>query len=168
MPVETQYYEVQKKSPIWVYFIVITTNALMLFAVYQHIIMGLNDKLMTTNTIIMTLSVVVVALINVLLFSLRLEILIRPDGIRFRYFPMQRKFRYYPFDSINKCYVRKFRPIAEYGGWGMRGFGNNRSFTVSGNMGMQIVLKNGSKTLIGTHKPEELGLALEKLGFNKL
>jgi hypothetical protein len=165
---ENLYFEVQKKSPVWVYFIVIATNVLMIYAVYEQIVSAMAKEPDVVAILVLIFSILLIGFLNVFLFTLRLETLIRRDGIRFRYFPMQRKYRFYPLDSIHKCYVRKFKPIAEYGGWGMRGFGNNRSFSVSGNMGMQLVLKNGSKTLIGTHKPEELGMTLEKLGFNKL
>jgi hypothetical protein len=53
--------------------------------------------------------------------------------------------------------VRKYSPIKEYGGWGFRyGFKNGKAYNISGNMGLQLILKNGDRILIGTQKPEEL------------
>jgi hypothetical protein len=59
--------------------------------------------------------------------------------------------------------VREYRPLAEYGGWGVRGFGKNRALNVSGNFGLQLVMKDGAKMLIGTQKPQELEDFLKSL-----
>ncbi len=164
---EVLFYEVQRKSPWWVYLIVVLTNIIMIYALYQQIISGLLKSPEIINVIAFVFTVVSMVILNLFLFLLRLETIIKKNGVFVRYFPIHRKYRSYFFDNIDKCYIRRFRPIAEYGGWGIRGYGNNRSFTVSGEIGAQIELKNGSKTLVGTHKPEELGIVLEKLGFNK-
>jgi hypothetical protein len=55
----------------------------------------------------------------------------------------------------------------EYGGWGYRVGGKKSgiAFNVSGNMGVQIELKNGKKILLGTRKPKEAEEALKKAGI---
>ena len=67
---------------------------------------------------------------------------------------------------MSKCYVREYSPIAEYGGWGLRGgfFGKGSALNVSGNKGLQLELKNNKKILIGTNKPKELSETLSKIG----
>jgi len=52
--------------------------------------------------------------------------------------------------------VRKYKPLLEYGGYGIRGFGNNRALNISGNTGLQLVFKDGRKLLIGTKKGHEM------------
>jgi hypothetical protein len=45
--------------------------------------------------------------------------------------------------------------------------GNRRAYNTSGNMGLQLIMKNGKKILIGTHKPDELDAFLKKAIFAK-
>ncbi|MBJ2175825.1 hypothetical protein JBL43_16340 [Aureibaculum sp. A20] len=62
------------------------------------------------------------------------------------------------WNDISKVYVRKYNAITEYGGWGFRGYifkTGGKAFNVMGNKGIQIVLKNGKKMLIGTQKEVE-------------
>lgn len=62
--------------------------------------------------------------------------------------------------------MRLYRPIKEFGGWGMRtAFNgkNGKAYNVSGNVGIQLELKNGSKTLLGTQKGKEAKSANESL-----
>jgi hypothetical protein len=63
-----------------------------------------------------------------------------------------------------KCYVRKYKPLAEFGGWGLRFGVSGKAYNISGNKGLQLELTNNKKLLIGTQKPEELSEALNKIG----
>jgi hypothetical protein len=67
--------------------------------------------------------------------------------------------------NIDKAYVRKYKPIMEFGGWGIRyGFGNKgMAFTVGGTQGLQLELSNGKKVLIGTKKASELSEYLKQI-----
>lgn len=55
----------------------------------------------------------------------------------------------------------------DYGGWGLRlgFFGKGRAYNISGNIGMQIVFKDGKKLLIGTQKSAEIKSFLERLKY---
>ena len=46
----------------------------------------------------------------------------------------------------------------EYGGWGIRTISlkKNIAYTISGDKGLQIELKDGKKILLGTQNPEEV------------
>jgi len=114
--------------------------------------------------------VIVVLLITLLFSVLRLDTEIREDGVYVRFFPLRVNFRKYPWEDIEKIFVRKYRPLLEYGGWGIRFSlsGNGRALSVSGNKGTQLVLRNNAKLLIGTNKPEEAALALSNSGHLKV
>lgn len=63
------------------------------------------------------------------------------------------------WDNIEEAYIRDYKPLLEYGGWGVRyGFGGRGvAYSVGGGRkGLQLKLKNGQKILIGTHKGDEL------------
>lgn len=88
--------------------------------------------------------------LNVLFFVTQLNTKITDKGIYYRLFPFHLKHRLIAASDIEKIYVRKYKPLAEYGGWGIKGGSGGLAYNVSGNMGIQIVLKNGKKILVGT------------------
>ena len=70
-------------------------------------------------------------------------------------------------DKIRKIYVRKYKPIWEYLGWGIRFGPSGRAYNTMGKIGLQLELKNGRKILIGTQKKEELKEIIQKLKEEK-
>ena len=91
-----------------------------------------------------------------LLASIKLYTRIDNSGIHYRFLPFHRKERTIWWDDIDAAYMRKYNPVLEYGGWGMRTWSRNgAAYNVKGNHGIQIVKKNGKKILIGTQRPEE-------------
>jgi hypothetical protein len=58
--------------------------------------------------------------------------------------------------------ARTYRPILEYGGWGIRysPFGQGCAYNVSGNRGVQLELADGQRILIGSQRAEELARAI--------
>lgn len=112
----------------------------------------------------LSVDIVVLVLIQVLLFSIRLETRISSDGVYVRFFPFHIRFRHYEWSGFDQVSMRHYRPIVEYGGWGLRfGLRNGMAYTISGCEGLQLVFKNGSKLLIGTRRPEELKRVLQEL-----
>jgi hypothetical protein len=67
--------------------------------------------------------------------------------------------------NVEKAYVRKYKPLMEFGGWGIRyGFGSKgMAYSVGGNQGLQLELNNGKKVLIGTKKASELTEFLKQI-----
>ena len=70
-----------------------------------------------------------------------------------------------PREMITEYGVRKYNPIGEYGGWGIkgRGFGKGRAYNVKGNMGLQLRLQDNKKILFGTQRPDALQAAMDKM-----
>jgi hypothetical protein len=91
-----------------------------------------------------------------MLWSLKLYTRIDAEGVHFRMTPFHFKEQVIYWDEIDQIHVRKYSPILEYGGWGIRvGLRNGRAYNVRGNYGIQIVKKNGKRLLLGTQKPDE-------------
>jgi hypothetical protein len=102
--------------------------------------------------------------IAVLFCFLRLETEVRPDGLYVRYFPFHFRFKKFGADDLSNYYARTYRPILEYGGWGIRySFGKGKAYNVRGNEGMQLVFKNGKRLLIGSQRAEELEEAIRSI-----
>ena len=97
--------------------------------------------------------------------TMQLETEITTEGISFRYRPLVRKWRTIPIEDIMRFEAGTYRPIADYGGWGVRqGFGKKgRAYNVSGNLGLTIFLKNGKKVLLGTRRVQSISAAMEKM-----
>jgi hypothetical protein len=95
------------------------------------------------------------------LFGLRLETRVESDKITIRLRPFTT--REIQSGQIARFYARSYKPLREYGGWGVRGFGANRAYNMSGDQGMQLELVDGSRVLIGTQRPRELETAIAKM-----
>ncbi|MHC4691902.1 MAG: DUF6141 family protein [Planctomycetota bacterium] len=123
----------------------------------------------TTNTLIPTLlSIFAMAIpiaVTILFFILKLETEVRSDGLYIRFYPMHIRFKRFTGENLAESYARTYKPIREYGGWGIRcSFtGKGKAYNVSGNKGVQLVLTNGKKLLIGSQKPDELAAAIDKM-----
>lgn len=97
-----------------------------------------------------------------LYYSLKLQIWIDQDGIHYSFFPLILKTRMISFGEIQRYEIRKYRPIIEYGGWGIKkSFKWGRAYNVSGDTGLQLYLNNGKKVLFGTQKPQALLYAMD-------
>ncbi len=97
-----------------------------------------------------------------LLSSIRLRTRIDSEGVHYRFKPFHFKWQTIPWDDIDQIQVRKYSPILEYGGWGIRYSRNGKAYNIRGNMGIQIVRKNGKRILIGTRRPEEVAAQLSR------
>jgi len=111
---------------------------------------------------------VLVTILTILFLLFKLETRIEKDGIYIRFFPFHLSPRKYSWDKIEKSYVRQYSPLREYGGWGIRFglFGKGMAYNVSGDMGIQLVFKDGTKVLIGTNKPQEVEEILRRKNLN--
>jgi hypothetical protein len=100
--------------------------------------------------------------IAVLFMYIRFETEVRSDGLYVRYYPFHIHFKKIPPDDLSECYARQYRPIREFGGWGIRYglFGKGKAYNVTGNMGVQLIFKDGKRLLIGSQKSDKLGEAI--------
>jgi hypothetical protein len=123
----------------------------------------------TTNTLVPTLlSIIAIAIpiaVTILFFILKLETEVRTDALYVRFYPMHIRFRKFTREDLAEYYCRTYKPILEYGGWGIRcSFtGKGKAYNVSGNKGVQLVLTNDKKLLIGSQKPDELAAAIDQM-----
>ncbi len=151
------YYEVQKFNKWWMKLIL----AIPLLIFIIGIALGKNQSEQGTP---MLISSVVVVFVAVLFYFTKLETRLDETGITIRFFPFQRVYYYVKWEELESVQVRKYKPIMEYGGWGLRySFRNGKAYNISGNQGLQLVLKSGKKFLIGTQKHTELAQFLTQL-----
>ena len=146
---------------LWLFFYGL--NALTAYGLYRQYFEGVpfGDHPMSTTGLVIVLGFQIALTI---FFSLmHLDMQVRRSGIAVRFFPFKRSYRLYPWEEIQASYVTCYSPLAEYGGWGIRGYGKKRALNVSGNQGLQLVFTNGKRLLIGTIKPIALKEALKQI-----
>lgn len=150
---------------IWIYALVLAIFVLWIWQFVRQVLMGVT---VGTNPA-PDLAVILIGFIPVaalaLIFMLRMETVVDHKGVHYKMWPFHWKFRTIKAEEIEKWEVRKYSPLRDYGGWGIRiGWGKNgMAFNMSGNMGAVFDLKKGSRILLGTRKPEEFKASLEKL-----
>jgi len=161
--------EIQRYRQIWVWIIIIGVLALCGWGFYQQIILGKPWGTTPVSDTALILLLLIPIGILILFLTTRLETEINESGIYYQFLPFH--FKRYKIDwtTVDKAYVRKYKPVAEYGGWGIRfWFGHGRAYNISGNQGLQLEFKNGRRLLIGTQKPIEIEQLLQQLTDKKI
>lgn len=90
---------------------------------------------------------------------MRLVVEVSERELVIRYIPLAK--RNVLLSDIEKVEARTYRPLREYGGWGVRGTAHHRAYNVWGNQGVEIKLHSGDTIMIGSQKASELALAIE-------
>jgi hypothetical protein len=161
---EILFKETQRFTQWWLWLILGGISAFQLYGCIRQVFLGLsfgNNPI--SNAALIGLNIFLL-IILFFFWQIRLETVITKDRLYIKFFPFHFKFRFFPFSSISKAYVRKYSPLQEYGGWGLRyGFGG-KAYNIKGNMGLQIDFKDSSNLLIGTQKAQELEAVLRRLG----
>ena len=94
-----------------------------------------------------------------LFYKMKLLTEVRENGVYINFVPLSRQTVL--FESIVSCEVRMYRPMRDYGGWGVRYGRAGKAYNVSGNRGVQLKLSSGKGLLIGSQRPEELAHAIQ-------
>lgn len=161
------YREVQRFRQLWLWLLVAGICGLSIWSFVQQLIM---DKPFGQNPAPDAAVVVIAAIFGlgfpVLFYSINLTTEVRSDGLYVRFFPFHLSFHRIAPDALIMYEVHTYRPLRDYGGWGIRYGRGGRAYNVSGDRGVMLELSDGSRLLIGSQKPEELANAIG-LAFGK-
>jgi len=103
----------------------------------------------------------IVGAVAAFVYSLRLLTEVRADGIYFKMWPLHRSFRRIVWSEIERYESKRYSPLGEFGGWGIRWAPGKLAYNVSGDRGVWIERTNGRAVLIGSQHPEELVRAID-------
>ena len=97
--------------------------------------------------------------------KMKLEVKLTDEGIVYRFFPIILKEKMVKRDIIESYEIRKYKPILDYGGYGVNVRLNKwgKAFNMKGNIGMQLYLKDGKKVLFGTQRADAFMYAMDKM-----
>ncbi len=161
--------ETQRFRQLWLWALLLSVAGLVWYIAINQLVFGIKvgDK-PAPNVVAAGLCVGFGIILPGLFAVVRMQTTIDSTGIRVAWLP-------YRFTAV-RCYwaqieswkIRRFRPITEFGGWGVRnGTGGCRAVTMSGNVGLELILRDGTRYLIGTQRTREIEqamLACSKIG----
>jgi hypothetical protein len=107
-------------------------------------------------------AIAVLLIVVLSLATLRLKTSVGPDEVTVRlgFLTTTRV----PFRSVARAEAVVYRPVRDYGGWGIRGSMRRRALNARGNQGVLITRTDGSTLLIGSQTPRALLAALARAG----
>jgi len=156
------YAEEQRFRQIW---ILILVGFIALLAWYSFLLQIVIGEPFGTNPapdiLVIALLVIFGILFPVWFFVMRLEVQVTRTDLRFRMFPLHLQWREFPLATIVKAEAVTYRPLLEYGGWGIRIGRKGWAYNVSGNRGVQVTLEDGKSFLLGSLQPEKLASAIQ-------
>jgi len=155
----------------WMVYIPLTAGSIIYFTwgFNKQLIQGepFGDNPMSDTGLIITSIFYVLLMIGLtlLFYKMKLVVEIRNDGLYYRYPPLINKFKMISIEEIEQIEVRQYKPIKEYGGWGIKTGAKKygKAYNVKGNIGLQLHLKNGNKILFGTQRKAAIGDAASKM-----
>ncbi len=161
--------EIQHFNQWWLIVIEIIAISVVLgdvIADYNQIV----NKDLSDSLLMVFLSLGWIVLAIILIHSIKLYTRMDETGIHYKFFLFHLKERNIAWTELSTCHTRKYNPIMEYGGWGIKGFSkeiifgigkNGRAYNIKGAIGIQLQLKVGRKLLIGTQKSEQVQKTIE-------
>jgi len=156
-------------SPVWRAFVVAYSTmmiGLFGYGIYVQIIMGRpwgNHPMSNVALILVGLLVSCLAVGLLLLFRFaRLITEVRKDGLYLKYIPFHRKFLRLDWNEIKSFKACQYRPLRDYGGWGIRYGRGGKAYNVRGSRGVFFQLANGKTLLVGSQEAEKLAAEIRK------
>ncbi len=156
--------ETQKfRNPV-IFILLLGILGLSVWGIVQQIFMGQPFGTKPAPDVVLILFSMIPVLFLLLFIFMKQITNIDNQGIEVIISPLGR--RRISWKNIEKAYIRDYKPLMEYGGWGIRyGFGNKgMAYSLGGgNKGLQLELNNGKKILVGTKKALELADFLKQI-----
>ncbi len=157
---KSTFHEVQRLNQWWIWAVVGPITLLMWWGFIQQIFLGIPFG---TNPgpdwLIWLVWVAFGLILPTALAFCQMRTHVDENGLQITYIPFFQ--RTIPFGQISECEAVTYKPILHYGGWGIRWSpGKGSAYNVSGNQGVQLVLQDEKKLLIGSQKAEELAEAI--------
>ncbi len=155
------YRETQRFTQWWIWVLVLGIAGLMWYGAVQQLLFGIPfggnpapDPLMWILLLVFGVGM------PLLMYALNLKTEVRPDGLYLRIFPLHRRYQVIQWQEIERFYPRTYRPIREYGGWGIRYGLSGKAYNIKGIQGLQLELNGGNRLLVGSADPESLVQAI--------
>jgi len=163
--------EEQRFNQWWLWLIIISATLIstvpFMIGIYTQEVLGKpwgnNPGSTVLLVFVLILDLVLMLGIIWLFLKMSLQVEISEGGLHYKFPPLLVKWETIAKEEIGSFTVRTYRPVSEFGGWGIKGSSRKKAFNISGNIGLELVLKNGRKVLFGTQKSQAIKYAMEKM-----
>jgi hypothetical protein len=160
--------EIQRFKQRWLWLLLVASFLVELgvfgYGLFQQLVLGepWGDRPMSDLALILVSCGVILLTggLIYLFYCLRLITEVRPNGLYVRYYPLQQKI--IPYHKITACEARTYKPLREYGGWGIKYGRSGWAYNVSGDQGVQLELDDGKRVLVGSQRAEDLARAIKR------
>ena len=159
-PSEVSYSEKQRFRQRWLWMLLLIFPVGSLWSLFQQIILGSLFGGNAESIPVLFVLVVIGVMFTLFMYTTGLDTEVIEEGLRIRFWPFHLNWVFLPFSSIQKAEAVTYRPLAEYGGWGIRYGRKGKAYNVSGNKGVLLTFKDQKNVLIGSKNHETLFLAI--------
>jgi|ETNmetMinimDraft_26_1059896.scaffolds.fasta_scaffold19230_3 hypothetical protein len=96
------------------------------------------------------ISIIIVVVIFTFLFNIKLQTEVKTDALYIKLFPLHINWQVFNYKDIKLYNTITYRPIRDYGGWGIRYGRKGKAYNAYGNRGVLFILKkeNGKEKKI--------------------
>lgn len=157
---EPLFREEQRFRQLWIWLLIGLVAGLQWWGFIQQIILGQPwgdnpgpDWMMVTFWLLFGIG------LPLFFLYLRLIVTVSDAAVEIHFRPLAR--RTIAIADIRHVKPGTYSPLRSYGGWGVRGLGDNVAYNVSGNQGVKLSLADGKTVLIGSQRTAELALAID-------
>ena len=157
----TCYREVQQFRQPWVWAILLAPLGFLGWGAYQQFVLRRpwGDRPMPDTGLLLLCAAI--GLFLLWFYSVRLVTEVRDDELIVHFVLLWRK-KVIPLGDIRSAEAVEYRPIRDYGGWGIRYGLGGWAYNVSGNRGVQLKFWYGTDLLIGSQRADELAAVLNE------
>jgi uncharacterized membrane protein (DUF485 family) len=159
MATEPILFRERQRLPNWALVVIIVLGVgLPLYIAFQQLWLGrpFGDKPMSNRGVAVLVPCIILPVLA--LARLNLDTRLYRDRLRVRLFPFADD--NFPLSRIVRWEVRNYSAIKEFMGWGVRYGSGGIGYTMKGNHGLQLILDDGSRVLVGSQRPKDIASAL--------
>lgn len=163
----TVFKEAQRFRQPWLFALMIGLIAIMTWGFVQQILLGVpwGDN-PAPDWMMVMLFIIFGILFPAFIFSLGLFTEVTSSELRIRFRPLQVKGERIPLKDIAEHASVDYRPLREFGGWGIRYGPTGKAYNVSGTRGVRLRTVEGREILIGSWRADELDAAIGRGRIN--
>ena len=164
------YYEEQRFRQPWIWAVALPSLFLpmVLFwhRMYLVFILGENAfriRMSPAELMVVTLGITLLCLTALaILFYFKMQTFVNPEKVIVKMFPFGNL--RLPMADIDQAFFRAYSPVREYGGWGVRNtLSGDKAYNVYGKEGVQLVLRDGKRILLGSQRANELAEMMQNM-----
>jgi len=152
--------EVQYFRQPWILALLLVIVAVYAWGFVQQMVLGVPWGNNPASDALMWALLVFIGALMAFVLSIRLEVTVSSTGLSVRFFPLHLRPRHLGRSEIVGHRVIAYRPLRDFGGWGIRYGRTGLAYIVQGTEGVLVRTADGDQLLIGSKRAVELDSAI--------